>query len=89
MNFTPTECRAIERTQADDLNRLMAHLRAFHECRRQLKYVEELVNGDATDNASNANDALRLLERARNNLDEALALDVKVRMKQIDGDVPM
>jgi hypothetical protein len=85
MDFTTTEMRAIEQASADDLNRLMAHLRAFQECRRQLDHVQDLVNGDATHHASPANDALRLLDRARNDLDVALALVVGIRMKEIGG----
>jgi|AmaraimetFIIA100_FD_contig_121_154574_length_1385_multi_5_in_0_out_0_3 prephenate dehydratase len=85
MNFTTTECRAIEQASADALNLLMAHLHAFHECRKQLERVEDLVNGDATHHASPANDALRLIDKAKNDLDVALALVVGVRLKEIKG----
>jgi hypothetical protein len=85
MNFTPTECRAIEQRSAEDLNLLMDQLRAFYECQKQLEHVEGAVSGDATHQPSNANRALTLIEKARNDLNTALALVVGVRLRQMDG----
>jgi len=85
MNFTPSECRAIEQASAEDLNLLMDQLRAFSECQKQLEHVEDAVNGDATHQPSDANRALRLIEKARNDLNAALALAVGVRLRAIAG----
>jgi hypothetical protein len=85
MDYSPTECRAIEQASADSLNLLMDHLRIFSECRKQLEHIEEEVSGDATHHPSGANQALRLIEGARKNLDEALALVVEVRLRGINA----
>jgi hypothetical protein len=85
MEYTPADCRAIEQESASALNLLMVHMHAFHECRKQLENVEELLEGEATHNASPANDALRLIERARESLDKALVIVVGIRMRRING----
>jgi hypothetical protein len=85
MNFTPSECRAIEQRSAEDLNLMMDQLRAFYECQKQLEHVEGAVSGDATHQPSDANRALRLIEKARNDLNVAMALVVGVRLREIDS----
>jgi len=85
MNFTPTECRAIERVSAETLNLLIAQLNIFNDCRRQLDNVQDAICGDCTHNASPANDASRLVDKAIENIDKALALVVEVRLREINA----
>lgn len=83
MEYKTIDPRAVEQQSADALNRLIAHLRAFHNCRQQLDHVQDMVGGDATHNDSTANHACRLLDKAMENLDTALAIVVEVRLREI------
>jgi hypothetical protein len=61
------------------IDRLMAHLRAFYVCENELSYLHELI-----DCAEDAEDALKAIRAAEDLLGQALILDVRSRLQEVD-----